>query len=204
MPLDAFLLAAKMTGDAVLAYHTALELHGVAYSMTQRLVYLTKHEDVKTTTFRSMTFRPVLVPKSLREKGQEGFGVTTVDRSGLDVRVTTLERTLVDVLDRPALSGGWEEVWRSLESVSFFDLAQVIDYALLLGNATTISKVGFFLEQHRGALSVRDEHLQRLRERAPLGTHSLKRGSRALGVYLRDWNLVLPESLVHRTWEEPL
>jgi predicted transcriptional regulator of viral defense system len=204
VPLDAFLLATKMADDAVLAYHTALELHGVAYSMTQRLLYLTKHEDIKTTVFRSMTFRPVLVPKLLREKGEEDFGVTTVDRSGLDVRVTTLERTLVDVLDRPALGGGWEEVWRSLEAVSFFDLTQVVDYALLLGNATTVSKVGFFLEQHRDTLSVRDEHLQRLREHTPVGTHSLKRGSRALGVYLRDWNLVVPESVVHRTWEEPL
>ena len=29
-PVDAYLLAAKMTDDAVLAYHTALEFHGKA------------------------------------------------------------------------------------------------------------------------------------------------------------------------------
>lgn len=64
--------------------------------------------------------------------------------SGVDLRVTSLERTLVDVLDRPDLSGSWEEIWRSLESIEFFDLDQVITYALLLGNATTAAKVGFF------------------------------------------------------------
>ena len=120
VPLDAYLLASKMADDAALAYHTTLELHGVAYSTTQRFLYVTRHKDVKTLTFRSMTFRPVLVPKSLREGNQDDFGVTTVDRSGLDVRATTLERTLVDILDRLDLGGGWEEVWRSLESVSFF------------------------------------------------------------------------------------
>jgi hypothetical protein len=38
----------------------------------------------------------------------------------------------VDVLDRPRLSGGWEEVWRSLETIPFLDLDQVVQYALLL------------------------------------------------------------------------
>ena len=78
------------------------------------------------------------------------------------LRVTNLERTLVDVLDRPGLSGSWEEIWRSLESVEFFDLDKVVEYALLLGNATTAAKVGFFLEQHRETLMVEDRHLKEL------------------------------------------
>jgi len=43
-----------------------------------------------------------------------------------------LERTLVDVLDAPEHGGGWEEIWLSLESVEFFDLDAVIEYALKL------------------------------------------------------------------------
>lgn len=72
-----------------------------------------------------------------------------MDRAGLSVRVTSLERTLVDVLVRPDLGGGWEEIWRSLEMVEFFDLDVVIDYTLLFENATTAAKVGFFLELRR-------------------------------------------------------
>ena len=66
--------------------------------------------------------------------------------------MTGLERTLVDVLNRPDLTGSWEEIWRSLESVEFFDLDKVAEYVHLLGNATTAAKVDFFLEQHREAL----------------------------------------------------
>ena len=47
----------------------------------------------------------------------------------------------MDVLDRPDLAGGWEEVWRSLESVEFFDIDQVVRYSLLLENATTCAIV---------------------------------------------------------------
>ncbi len=45
----------------------------------------------------------------------------------------------MDVLDRPDLGGGWEEIWRSLEMVEFFDLDVVIKYTLLLENAPTSS-----------------------------------------------------------------
>jgi len=147
-------------------------------------------------------FQPVLVSKSLRDRGEPDPGVTTVDRSGLDVRVTTLERTLVDVLDRPDLGGGWEEVWRSLESVPFVDLNEVVDYALLLGNATTVGKVGFFLEQHREPLHVSDEHLRPLQAHAPSGPHSIRRGAGGSNVFLPTWNLVVPRAIVDRTWEE--
>ena len=81
------------------------------------------------------------------------FGVLRHRRSGSEMRVTGLERTLVDVLDRPDLTGSWEEIWRSLESLEFFDIEQVIEYVLLLENATTAAKVGFFLERHRNGIS---------------------------------------------------
>ena len=67
-------------------------------------------------------------------------GVTEVVRAGLRVRVTTHELTLVDVLDAPRHGGGWEEIWRSLESVEFFDVDAVTDYALKLGSATTVAE----------------------------------------------------------------
>ena len=200
-PVDGYLVASKLADDTVLAYHTALELHGVAHSVSERLLFLTKRK-VRPFTFRSLEFRAVSVPTALRGDGADAVGVAVVDRSGLDVRATTLERTLVDVLDRPGLGGGWEEVWRSLEAVSFFNLTQIVDHALRLDNATTVAKVGFFLEQHQDALSVSEEHLRPLRSHAPAGPHYAKRGGREPTVFLPGWNLVMPESVVHRAWEE--
>ena len=71
------------------------------------------------------------------------------------------------------MAGGWEEIWRSLESVEFFDLDQVIEYTRLLENSTTAAKVGFFLEQHREALMVEEGHLDSLRKLCPRHPHYL-------------------------------
>jgi len=138
----------------------------------------------------------------LRAKRKEGFGVKTQDRAGVAVRVTSLERTLVDVLDRPELGGGWEEIWRSLESVEFFDLDKVVEYALLLDNATTIAKVGYFLDQHRETLMVEDAHLEPLRKRRPKRPHYMERSRRSRGRSVAEWNLVVPVAVAERSWEE--
>ena len=127
-----------------------------------------------------------------------------MDRSGMEVRVTSLERTLVDVLNRPDLSGGWEEIWRSLESVEFFDLDMVVEYTLLLENATTAAKVGFFLEQHRELLMVDEKHLKSLHVLRPRQPHYLDRDKRKSGRLVSGWNLVVPREVFERTWAEVL
>jgi predicted transcriptional regulator of viral defense system len=198
---DPYLLAARMTDDAVLAYHTALEFRGRAYSVFEQFQYLTARA-TRPATFRGYRFRPVRFPKALRDESREDFGVERAERAGLDIRVTSLERALVDVLDRPDLGGGWEEIWRSLESVEFFYVDQVVEYALLLDNATTVAKVGFFLEHHRDALMVREEHLAALERHRPKKPHYVHGGRTDGGRFVAKWNLVVPVALLERSWQE--
>jgi predicted transcriptional regulator of viral defense system len=200
-PFDPFLVAGKIKDDAILAYHTALAIHGKAHSDRNEFTYLTKRPTARPVVFRGAVFRSVAFPKALAPHS-EAFGVERVDRSGVDVRATSLERALVDVLDRPDLGGGWEETWRSLESVEYFDLDRVTEYALLLGNATTIAKTGFFLTQHRERLMVTDAHLDPLRANRPKSPHYFDRTRKAPARLVEEWNLVVPTAVLDRTWEE--
>jgi predicted transcriptional regulator of viral defense system len=200
-PIDPYLVASRMATDAVLGYHTALEFHGKAHSVFEVFWFLTQAA-ARSVTFRSYRFEPVLFPRSLRGAQQQMFGVRQMERSGLSVQVTSLERSFVDVVDRPDLGGGWEEIWRSLEAVEFFDLDRVVEYALLLGNSTTIAKVGFFLEQHRDSLMVGDGHLQALQQHKPKQPHYLERSRKQSGRLVADWNLVVPLALIQRSWSE--
>jgi len=202
-PVDPYLLASKMAPDSVLAYHTALELHGKAYSVHEEFLYLTRSRS-RPLNFRGQRYRGVAFPKKLIEKDLESFGVAMLERSGLDVQVTILERTLVDVLDRPSLGGTWEEIWRSLELVEFFDLDKVVEYTMHLGNATTAAKVGFFLEQHKDTLMPNEDHLDRLRSHIPVQPHYMVRNGRKAGRFVRGWNLVVPPEILERRWEEML
>ncbi len=202
-PVDPFLVAAKLTPDAVLSHHTALEFHGRAYSIHTHFTY-SASRPLRSLTFRSHVFRGTKFPLALLRAGKARFAVSTAERSGQPLMVASLERTLVDVLDRPDLSGSWEEIWRSLESIEFFDLDQVVGYALLLGNATTVAKVGFFLEQHREPLMVEDHYLKMLHDMRPRQPHYLDRLRRKPGRLVSAWNLVVPREVLERSWGEVL
>lgn len=201
MDIDPYLLASQLAPDAVIAYHAALQCHGRSYSLFRRYTFLTATK-AKPFQFRGAEFVPVPVPAALRHLPDFGGGIGSVNRTGLPVRVTTYERTLVDVLDSPRHGGGWEEIWRSLESVEFFDIEAVTDYALKLANKVTIAKVGFFLEQHRERLMIEDDHLQQLLAHAPRQPMYLERGKRESGKLVKGWNLIVPEYVLNRRWAE--
>jgi predicted transcriptional regulator of viral defense system len=197
---DPYLVATSAADDAVVAYHAALQFHGRAYSVSRRFTYFTVHR-LRPFEFRTAEFVAVLLPATLRALRRPAGGVLEQRHGGGLVHVTTLERTLVDVLDAPDHGGGWEEIWRSLESVEFFDLDAVVDYALKLGSALTVARVGFYLEQHREQLMVEDRHLKALRARAPAQPRYFDR-ERGPGKFVRPWNLVVPEQVLARSWAE--
>ncbi len=200
---DPYLIASRAKPDSILVHHTALEFHGRAYSVYRKFYYQTA-TSARQFVFRDFLFHPISVPKSLNRKNKADFGVVEAERNGLMLRVASLERTLVDALDRPAYSGGWEEIWRSLESIEFFDLDKVVEYALLLSNATTAAKVGYFLEEHKENLFVEEEHLTPLRAKKPRKPHYMERARRNNCHFMKGWNLMVPHEISNREWAEVL
>jgi predicted transcriptional regulator of viral defense system len=199
--VDPYLLASRMAEDAVLAYHTALDFHSKSYSVYNQFLYLTKHS-VRKVSFRNYIFKAVRPPKPLLDQNQSKFGVVSQERNGLKIEVTSLERTLVDLFDKPHLGGGWEEVWRSLESVEFYNINEVIEYALLLNNATTVAKVGFFLEKNQKRFFVDTKDLQKLKKGIPRQPHYMDK--KLKGKFVRQWNLIVPEKILEKSWGEVL
>ena len=198
--VDPYLLDTRLAPDGVVAYHAALQFHGKAYSLWNRFHYLTRGRQHRFT-FGDQEFVPVRVPAALRDLPDLGGGVVERPHAGGMVRVTTLERTLVDVLDSPQRCGSWEEVWRSLEMVEFFDLDAVLAYTRVLGSALTAARVGFFLEQHRNTLMVEEHHLKPFRDLAP-GQSRYLDARREPGKFVKNWNLVVPERVLNRSWED--
>jgi predicted transcriptional regulator of viral defense system len=119
-----------------------------------------------------------------------------MDRSGGQVKVTSLERTVADVLDRPDLAGGADEVWRSIAGVAALDLGELESYVRAMKSRTLAAKVGFFLERRAEDLAVPQTLLERLRKRAPRSPAYCDR--RGKNRFASRWNLMVPEG-----WIEP-
>lgn len=198
--VDPFLLAGRHTPDAVVAFHSALQLHGRAYSVWSRMHVWTSHRS-KPFTWRGLEVVPVLLPHALRYTKDRESGVEQRRHAGSELRVTTLERTLVDVLDQPDKGGGPEEIWRSLEMIEWVDPDEIVRYTLSLGRALTAARVGFFLDQHRETWFIEDAVLARLRAHAP-SSPAYFDTSRESGRLQAAWNLIVPEHVLNRSWQE--
>ncbi|MEM7174733.1 MAG: hypothetical protein AAF443_02245 [Chlamydiota bacterium] len=196
-PVDPYLIAGKLTSDAVLAYHTSLGFHGKLHSLRNDFVYITQRK-TSYFTFRNLSF------KGISTQLATDFGIEITDHQGCIIRVTNLERTFVDVLNRPSVMGDWEEIWRSLESIEYLDLQQVLAYVKTLYHATTCARVAFFLDQHRQTFGIEEKDLCCFDTLIPKSPHYLDPHYRKKPGQLIDrWNLIVPRSLLQKKWEEP-
>jgi predicted transcriptional regulator of viral defense system len=199
--IDPFLIAAKATTDAVIGYHSALELLGVAYSSFGQFTYITEQKS-KPFEFQGQWFQSVAPPIALKNV-TPATNINIINRQGLELRTTTSARTFVDVLDRIDLCGGWEEVYRSIANIAIVSIDEIIEYCLMLNNACLVAKVGYFLSIRQGALSISDETLQPLLKAKPNRPIYASKRKREKFHLVKQWNILLPESVIYQTWEEP-
>ncbi len=200
MVVDRFTAASKLRPDGVLGYHSALELHGIAYSEFNEVQLIsTGRTELVDLPFGACRF--INPPKALAEEGRGDDLTMTMDRQGVAIRVTAVERTVVDVLHRPDLVGGVEEVLKSLDLVRYLDPAKIADYVELLGTRSLASVAGWWLETQRAALGVTDDVLARLRAQLPRSKHYALGAEPGDAVLVEPWRVLLPARIVDATFE---
>ena len=126
-PVDPYLVASKLAPDAVLSFHSALDVLGYGHSVFN-MYYCFSNRFRPALRFRSDHFRVVITPKKLQKKSQEFFGTEKFERLGQKLDVTGKERTLVECLEKPQNSGGFEETYRSLEKIPFIQPDVLLSY----------------------------------------------------------------------------
>jgi predicted transcriptional regulator of viral defense system len=194
--VDRFLAASRLRSSGVIAYHTALELHGYAYTCGSDVQVIADGEPglLETADFACRFVRP---PKGLAPPD----GVTLVDRLGLDVRVTTLERTLADLFDRPDLAGGAEELFNSLYLVDRVDARALLRFLSGLGNATAAGTAGWWLSREQGRLGAPADVIEALRRLSPRQARYGLGAKPGLGKVASGWNVILPAGVVECRFE---
>lgn len=193
---DPFVIASRMTPDAVLAYDGALAFHGYV-SEEHQLCFLTAHQ-TKPLVFGEIEYRPVKPPRVFGTTWRDE--VLEVERAGQNIRVTSLERTLVDMLDRLDLMRDQEKLSRNLDTIRaaflnrHLDGEAIVRYARSLSNGIVAARVGVFLE-HMPYMRPRDVFdLIKDIPRSPAYFDRTQRSNDQM-IFLRTWNLMVPKKL---------
>jgi predicted transcriptional regulator of viral defense system len=146
---DPVMIAGKLlSGEYYVAYQSAANIHGLA-------------EQLPTITTIAIPYRKraIAIGNSRLEfvtikEDRFSWGIQEMKYGDAMVRVSDLQRTILDCIDRSDLCGGFSEVVRIIANAleqPEFDAGILIDYARRFGNRAVIQRLGFALEKLRKA-----------------------------------------------------
>lgn len=137
-----FEIASKIKEDSFVAYHSALEYYGVANQVFNAVTVCSENK------FNTFTFDDIeYVLKQVKNKTQ----VIYIQKAA--VRVTTLERTIVDCIDDINLGGGIEEILNALEQIRVLDESRILEVLKSYSKVLLYQKIGYILEQYQEKFS---------------------------------------------------
>ena len=186
--IDRYLIASRVgRSSGTLAFHTALELHGVA-NATLNEVYCIACGRIHPFSFQGVDYRFI--------NASEVFGTSRAVRQGITVTVTDRERTFLDCIRRPELAGGLDEMVRSLGTFHTIDTVVLGGYIGRFGERSLIQRTGVILALLQEDLRVPDEFLAGLRTGVGKKVYYLTPGmGRGIGRLDKEWNVIVPRNI---------
>jgi predicted transcriptional regulator of viral defense system len=193
-----YIIARQLAAGAeyFISHASAMELHRMV-TQPQFVIFTSTTKRLRKRTIHGTEFRFVLI------RHEDVFGVMTHWISKQEsVKISDIERTVIDGLHLPAYCGGITEVakglWMRREDVK---PSRLIDYALRLGIGAVVRRLGYLLDLYQIAAP---EDLDRLRSSLSATYAVLDPMLPAEGPYVSSWRLrlnVAPDELeaVRRT-----
>ena len=181
---DPWIVAAKTFRPCYIGGWSACEHWGLTEQIFRDIVVITsRHVRDRRPTIQGTRFRIRVLPE------EKLFGTHQVWRKETRVQVSGPSRTLVDILDDPALGGGMRQIATVVSSYFAGDLRDkglLTDYIEQLGNRTVYKRLGYLIEVL--SLNVPDL-LQTCRDRISSGDTVLDPTVPKRGRLTRRWNL---------------
>lgn len=135
-------IASRVADDACVSHHSAFEYYGYGNQVFYD-VYFTTKKRVRPFSYDSINYCAMLYR-----------GNTGVIETGTGVRVTSLERTVIDSIADFEKIGGLEELLRCLLLIPSLDPNKLLDTLELYDRGQLYQKAGYILESLKNALSL--------------------------------------------------
>lgn len=130
-----FEIASALFENACVAYHSALEFHGLGNQMFSEVQVFTEKRNIPFE-YNGLEYKFF----SYTAKG----GIMRLEQNA-EIVVTDLERTVVDCIDRIDLAGGLEELVTALNGITHLDEQALLTYLKEYDKKFVYKKAGFLL-----------------------------------------------------------
>ncbi len=175
-------IASRVTDDACVSHHSAFEYYGYSNQVFYD-VYFTTEKRVRPFSYDGVNYCSMVY--------RGNTGVIEIDNG---VRVTSLERTVIDSIADFEKIGGLEEVLRCLLLIPSLDCNQLLDALKLYDRGQLYQKTGYILESLKDDLSLPEQFFTECEKRSSASKTYLFEKQSDFVLHNR-WKLFAPKDL---------
>ena len=180
-----FEIAGQITPSAYLSYHAALEYHGLANQVFYEL-YVSSEERFNNFEYEGISYTYC--------KSGISFGIVNPPLDTL-VKVTDLERTVVDCIDSISRSGGLEELIMCFSIITYLKEEQLLTYMDAYRKQFLYQKTGFILSYFQKEMKLSDNFFIECRQKIGKSIRYLT-DTKDSKIYHKEWKLYAPENIL--------
>ncbi len=182
-------IACAVTDTAYISHHSAFEYYGLANQVFYE-IYVSSGTKFNAFKYDHVTY------KYVASRMQEGI-VEAKNTTG--VRITDLERTVIDSIRDYNKIGGFEELLNCLEGVHYLDEAKLLRYLKVYNTQGLYQRVGYLLQHYQKEMQVSNDFIDSCKEKIGKSRRYLLNQSIDGSTYNREWELMVPEGLFEIT-----
>ncbi|MBU3159869.1 hypothetical protein KPL37_08905 [Clostridium frigoris] len=181
-------IACGTNDNVYISHHTALEYDGVANKI-KNIVYISSNKRFRDFEFEGLYYKYILSKTSC--------GIITPSNDE-GIRVTDMERTIIDSIKDFEKIGGLKELMNCLLKIDFLDEEKLRTYLEAYNIQMVYQKTGFLLSKYNDRLQLSRSFFDFCKGNIGKSKRYLSGDAKVGGNYDSDWRLVVPEGLFVR------
>lgn len=182
-------IACAITDTAYISHHSAFEYYGLANQVFYE-VYVSSETKFNHFEYDHVTY------KYVASRMSEGV---VEARNTTGVRITDLERTVVDSIRDFNKIGGFEELLNCLDGIHYLDEKKLKRYLDIYDTQGLYQRVGFLLEHYRNEVQLSNEFIEYCKSKIGKSRRYLVSEAKDNSFYNSEWELMVQEGLFEIT-----
>lgn len=181
-----FEIATALHKDAYVSYHSALEYYGLATQV---------YSDVQVIT--SKRYMPIIIDDLEYHCYNVDYieGIVEYKHNAI-IRVTEIERTVIDCIDRIDLAGGLEEVFLALSVINYCDERKLIFHLKKNNKKILYKKVGYLFSLLKPTYLTEEFYLL-CKNMMSKRIEDIRENKYVSFKLCKEWKLIVPSKIIN-------
>lgn len=182
---DSMVIGTRLAEPSAIAYWSALRYWNLTEQIPRTMFVQTPRRKARViVTVNGVSYHMIYI------NAARFFGTITSSVSGQEFRVTDREKTIIDALDRPDLSGGiWQVAQAIAQTGEALNWQRLNAYVERFSSGAVLKRLGYLVETIRPEMRDDLETVQRWQSMLTQGIADLEPSEKGQGTVRRRWRI---------------